>query len=124
MRAEEFIGRVSDGIAALVTDFRAVVAAHAPEPPKRVGGAVLEYRLVYLDWPQAGGRLAIRSGLLGADNRVQKVVNWMLDPDSRQVWGTSLAIAGTFDLDARKLVPVTPDALARLSAASVPGLSL
>jgi acyl-CoA thioester hydrolase len=124
MRAEHFIGRVSDGIAGLVGPFRAIVAEHALEPPVHVGGAVLEYRLAYLDWPKAGGRFVIRSGLVGTDGAVQTVVNWMLDPDSGKPWGTSMAVAGVFDLDRRRLVPVTPKARSKLQPFVVPGLAL
>jgi acyl-CoA thioester hydrolase len=124
MRAEQFIGRVSDGIPQLVADIRRIVAEGAPERPERFGGAVLEYRLVYLDWPRAGARVAIHSGLAGADARTQRVVSWMLDPDGGKAWGASVAVAATFDIDARKIVPVTPEAQARLAAFTVDGLTL
>ncbi|MCE3290835.1 MAG: hypothetical protein K0R83_2847, partial [Caulobacter sp.] len=103
MRPELFIGRVSDGIGGLVGPLRAIVADHAPNRPARTGGAVLEYRLVQLDWPRAGERFELRSGLVGADARTMRMVHWMLDPESGKVWGTSEAVAITFDLDARKV---------------------
>ncbi|MDB5468795.1 MAG: hypothetical protein JWR84_355 [Caulobacter sp.] len=106
MRPELFIGRVSDGIGGLVGPLRAIVAGHAPNAPARTGGAVLEYRLVQLDWPRAGDRFELRSGLIGADGRTMRMVHWMLDPETGKVWGTSEAVAVTFDLDARKVVPI------------------
>ena len=124
MSSEQFIGRVSDGIPGLVGRTRKAIVAAVPEPPTRVGGAVLEYRLVHLDWPRAGDRIVIRSGLVGVDARTQRMIHWMLDPDSGRVWGVSEAVAVTLDLDKRKIVPVPPEAQTALNAAAMKGLTL
>lgn len=124
MRTEQFIGRVSDGIGTFIHPFRDVVVEHAEHKPQRMGGAVLEYRIVHLAWPRAGDRIEIRSGLLGTDARTMRVVHWMLDPATGEPWGTSEAVAITFDLDARKVVPVTDAARAALAAHEVTGLAL
>ena len=124
MRTEQFIGRVSDGIGTFIHPFRDVVVEHAEHKPQRMGGAVLEYRIVHLAWPRAGDRIEIRSGLLGTDARTMRVVHWMLDPATGEPWGTSEAVAITFDLDARKVVPVTDAARAALAAHEVKGLAL
>ncbi len=124
MRAEQFIGRVSDGIGAFIHPFRDVVVQHADAKPARTGGAVLEYRIAYLTWPRAGDRIDIRSGLIGTDARTMRVAHWMLDPATGQPWGTSEAVAITFDLDARKVVPVSDAARTALSAHEVKGLAL
>ena len=124
MRAEQFIGRVSDGIGAFIHPFRDVVVEHAQHRPARMGGAVLEYRIAYLAWPTIGDRIDIRSGLLGTDARTMRVVHWMLDPATGEPWGTSEAVAITFDLDARKVVPVSDAARAALSAFEIEGLAL
>jgi acyl-CoA thioester hydrolase len=124
MGVEQFIGRVSDGIPGLVGAFRNTVAAKAPEKPGRLGGAVLEYRLVHLDWPRSGDRVEIWSGLAGVDARTQRLVHWLVDPETGKAWGTSEAIAITFDLDARKVVPISDEAQAELAAHVVRGLTL
>lgn len=124
MRAEQFIGRVSDGIGAFIHPFRDLVVEHADQKPRRMGGAVLEYRIAYLAWPRIGDRIDIRSGLVGTDARTMRVVHWMLDPATGQPWGTSEAVAITFDLDARKVVPVSDAARAALSRFEVEGLAL
>jgi len=124
MRAEQFIGRVSDGIPRLIRSFRETVVSGAAEPPARVGGAVLEYRLIHLDWPRAGDRLEIRSGLKDADARTKRMVHWMVDPDTGKAWGTSEAVAVTFDLDSRKIVPITEAARAELMTHAKAGLAL
>jgi acyl-CoA thioester hydrolase len=124
MRAEQFIGRVSDGIGAFIHPFRDVVVEHAEQKPARTGGAVLEYRIAYLAWPRAGDRVDIRSGLIGTDARTMRVAHWMLDPATGEPWGTSEAVAITFDLDARKVVPVSDAARTALAASEVKGLAL
>jgi acyl-CoA thioester hydrolase len=123
MRPELFIGRVSDGIGRLVAGYRAVVSHHAPAPPPRAGGAVLEYRLAQFEWPRAGDRFELRSGLVGTDSRTMRLVHWMLDPDTGRAWGSSEAVAITFDLDARKIVPITEAAQAALVEQGSPGLA-
>lgn len=124
MRVEQFIGRVSDGIPRIVAEFRDTVAGKAAQKPGRIGGAVLEYRIVHLDWPRAGDRVELRSGLAGVDARTKRLVHWLLDPETGKPWGTSEAIAITFDLDARKIVPISDEARAALSARVTPGLTL
>lgn len=124
MRAEQFIGRVSDGIPRLVGSFRETASETAADKPTRTGGAVLEYRIVYLDWPSAGDRVEIRSGLAAVDARTQRLMHWMLDPETGKAWGTSEAVAITFDLDARKVVAISEEAQAQMSRHIVQGLTL
>lgn len=124
MRAEQFIGRVSDGVGAFIHPFRDLVFEHAQPRPGRLGGAVLEYRIAYLAWPRIGDRIEIRSGLIGTDARTLRVAHWMLDPATGEPWGTSEAVTITFDLDARKIVPVSDAARAALAPFEVEGLAL
>ena len=85
---------------------------------------MLEYRLIHLAWPRAGDRFEIRSGLVGVDDRFHRVVHWMLDPASGRAWGAAEAVAVSLDLDARKMIPITPDAQARARARITQGLAL
>jgi len=124
MRPEQFIGRVSDGIATLASSTRAVILDNAEPRPQRIGGAVLEYRLAHLAWPRAGDRFVVRSGMAGIDERTQRLMHWMLDPNSGKAWGTSEAVAVTLDLDARKIVTVSPAARKALEARVIAGLTL
>jgi len=124
MRPELFIGRVSDGVPRLAGVFRGDVVAGEAERPARLGGAVLEYRLLHWAWPRAGDRFEIRSGLAGVDARTQRMVHWMLDPVTGGAWGTSQAVAIALDLDARKIVPISPEAQARIACRITPGLTL
>ena len=108
MRAEEFIGRVSDGVPGLLGKVRKAVIEAAPQKVERVGGAVLEYRLLYLDWPRAGDHIELRSGIAAVEDKTQRMVHWLLDPVSGGVWGSAEAVAVNFDLDARKIIPIAP----------------
>ncbi len=110
MRCDEFIGRVSDGVGGLLAGVREAVAAAAVNPPKRTGGAVLEYRLSYLDWPRAGDHVSLHSGLAGYDDKTQRLGHWLLDPISGEAWGFAEAVAVNFDLDTRKSIPIADEA--------------
>jgi acyl-CoA thioester hydrolase len=123
MRPEIFIGRVSDGVPALGAALRAPEDGRPADRPSGVGGAVLEYRVAYLGWPRAGGRFEIRSGLAAVGDRTQNLVHWMLDPESGRAWGTAEAVAISLDLDARKVIPISPKDQIRLRARVVPGLT-
>lgn len=124
MRPEQFIARVSDGIPRLSATFRSTVAENAEAPPARVGGAVLEYRIIYLARPRIGDRFEVRSGVAGFDERAQRMVHWMVDPASGGAWATSEAYAVSLDLDARKIIPITGEARERMLSRVTPGLAL
>jgi acyl-CoA thioester hydrolase len=124
MRAEEFIGRVSDGVPGLLGRMRTAVRDKAPQPVARVGGAVLEYRLLYLDWPRAGDHLELRSGLSAVEDKTQRMVHWLLDPLTGKAWGSAEAVAVNFDLDARKIIPIAPEARALLQEHIITGLTI
>ncbi len=120
MRPETTMARLSDGI----THFFEGTRPGAEENGRTTGGAALEYRLIYLAWPRAGDRLEIRSGSAGGDARFRKLVHWILDPKTGEPWGVAENIAVSFDLETRKLITLSDEALARANAAAVPGLTL
>ena len=124
MRAEQFIGRVSDGVPRLAAAFRESVADAAADRPARVGGAVLEYRILHLAWPRIGDRFEVRSGVAGVDQRAQRMIHWMLDPQTGKAWGSSEAVAISLDLDARKIIPINDEAQAVIRRRLTPGLAL
>jgi len=124
MRAEMFIGRVSDGVPKLFGEVRPGPEPVPGEPPPRIGGAVLEYRVLHLDWPQAGDGVELRSGLVDCDARTRRVVHWMVDPQSGRPWASAEAVAISFDLDRRKVIDISAAALDAYRAQLRPGLSL
>ncbi|MDB5452056.1 MAG: hypothetical protein JWO33_634 [Caulobacteraceae bacterium] len=124
MMAHHLIGHVADGITGLVTPFRETVVDNSDDKPARVGGAALEYRLVYLAWPRIGDRFVVRSGISGVDARIMKMTHWVLDPATGRAWGGAEASVTTFDLDRRKIVPISPAAQATIAGWIKPGLGL
>ena len=124
MRPEQFIGRVSDGVPVLLSASRNVIVEMAEVRPQRSGGAVLEYRLAHLAWPRAGDRFVVCSGMAAIEARTQRIVHWMLDPGTGRPWGVSEAVAVTLDLDARKIVPISPAARVALGERVIDGLAI
>lgn len=121
MRAEQFMGRISDGIPRLFGELRSL---DRDAEGRRIGGAALEYRLVHHDWPRAGERVELRSGVSGVEEKVRRLTHWMLDPDSGRPWASAEAVVASFDLDARKLVTLPEPQQAAWRAQVVPGLTL
>jgi acyl-CoA thioester hydrolase len=124
MAPEWFIGGVSDGIRSLTRAYRDVVVRHSPERHERVGGAVLEFRVVHLDWPRVGDSYEVRTGLAGVTDRVKSLVSWMLDPITGRVYGSMQSVAVDFDLDTRRMIRVAPEARAELEGFCIAGLTL
>jgi acyl-CoA thioester hydrolase len=120
VEAHHIIGRIADGVPSLA----ALLGGREGPRPANLGGAVLEYRLAYAAWPRAGDRYVVRSGLIGFDERAQRLAHWMLDPESGEPWATTEAVAVSLDLEARKIVPLDAAARARLAERVTPGLSL
>jgi acyl-CoA thioester hydrolase len=120
MRTELMMARISDGIPHFFDGRR----PGADEAGKRAGGAALEYRLIHLDWPKAGDRVELRSGASGGDARFRRLTHWLLDPASGKAWGVAEAIAVSFDLETRKMITLSDEALAEANARIVPGLTL
>ncbi|HEY1927453.1 MAG TPA: thioesterase family protein [Caulobacteraceae bacterium] len=120
MRPEFLVGRISDGIPALRSRLDGGDAGTRGR--KRVGGAVLEYRIAYMGWPEAGARLIVRSGLAGVDEMTQRFVHWILDPATGRPWGSAVAVAADLDLEDRKIVPFSQQRRSHLEAQVVPGL--
>ncbi|MEM0985988.1 MAG: thioesterase family protein [Pseudomonadota bacterium] len=113
MAPQWIMGRLSDSVPNLLYDWRRRVAGAPTDTDgkgPRMGGAVLEYRLVYHRYPRAGDLFEIRSSLGRVEEKVHTLVHWVLDPVSGLPWATAEAVAVTLDLDARKIIP-TPKPL-------------
>jgi len=123
MACEMFIGRVSDSVSNLLSPWRRSLPP-AGAAATRVGGAVLEYRLVYRRWPRAGDRLTVRSSLGAATEKTHSFIHWIIDPESGVAWCTCEALAVTLDLDARKIIRSPPERLAALQRLVPSGLSV
>jgi len=121
LRTELVVTRIASSLAHLLGGLlRDRPAGQGPEP----GAVILEYHLIYLDWPRAGGRYELRSGLTGADPKLRRMIHWFLDPESGRPWACAEAVATLFDLETRSTVTLTERELAAWSELSIPGLTL
>lgn len=126
MLPEFFLGRVSDSIGHLLRPWRAQLAkqAEARGETVRMGGAVLEYRLIYRRWPRAGERFVIRTGRGFQKEKTHSFVHWIMDPESGDAWCTSEAVAVALNLETRKIMPATPEMMAAMAQLAPDGLSI
>jgi len=120
MRTEQIMARISDGLPHVFNGKR----LGAGQLGERAGGAALEYRLIHLDWPKVGDRVELRSGASGGDARFRKLTHWLVDPQSGRAWGAAEAIAVSFDLQTRKILTLSDEALAEANARVIEGLTL
>ena len=120
--APGFIGRVSDSVPTLLHEWRSKIGASNGDV--RMGGAVLEYRLVYRKWPRAGDRFVIHTSLADVQEKTHSLSHWILNPDTGEAFMTSQAVAVTFDLDKRKVIPTPPEQIEELGRLAPPGLVL
>ncbi len=121
---QKFIGAVASGVKQLTGPLRAHVAELAETPPGKVGGAVLEFRIVYGETPRNGDCFEIWAGLQKTDKRTMSLIFWMVDPFSGRVFGSMQSIAIVFDLDARAIVEISPAAEEALGEHVREGLAL
>ncbi|MBP9233864.1 MAG: acyl-ACP thioesterase [Hyphomonadaceae bacterium] len=126
MLPEFFLGRVSDSIGHLLRPWRAQLAkqAEARGETVRMGGAVLEYRLVYRRWPRAGDRFVIRTGRGFQKEKTHSFVHWIMNPDTGEPWCTTEAVAVALNLETRKIMLATPEMMAALAQLAPDGLSI
>ncbi len=126
MAADEFVGCISDAASNLFSGYRDAIAASLAKDgiTPRIGGAVVEYRLVYRKWPKAGDLISVRSALGQVLGKAREVHHWLLDPVSGEAWATTVAIALNFDLDTRKAVMPSQKELEKFSSAFPTGLTL
>jgi acyl-CoA thioester hydrolase len=124
MHAELFMDFIVGGIPQFGGAFRETVVEHADQTPGRAGNAALEYRLLYLDYPRAGDLWEMRTGALAYDRRGQNVIHWLLDPLSGRAFGACQAYITTFDLEARKIIPISDAAMAILNRGLIEGAAL
>jgi acyl-CoA thioester hydrolase len=66
----------------------------------------------------------VRSARGPASEKTHSFFHWVLDPDSGAAWCTSQAVAVTFNLDTRKIIPAPPGHLEALAKLAPEGLSV
>ena len=116
---EGMIGRVSTAVPNLMTAWRDETTAELSAldgQPRKAGAAVLEYRLDYLSWPGVGDFTAVYSGVADVSEKTNTLKHILTHPVTGQVFCVCEAVAVTFDLVARKVIAIPPQARTRLEA--------
>ena len=85
----------------------------------QTGAAVLEYRLDYLTWPRPGDFTALHSGLADVGDKTITLRHVLTHPVTGQIWSVCEAVAVTFDLVARKVLPNPPHVRALMEKAKI-----
>ncbi|MEZ5994905.1 MAG: thioesterase family protein [Hyphomonadaceae bacterium] len=101
MRGEHLFGRVSDSVPNLLAQWRQEAASAAGA---QAAGAVVEARLVFRRWPRAGDLIEVFSGVAEVGEKTQRLVHWLVDPESGAAWASLEVVALTFDVATRKTI--------------------
>ncbi len=113
MRPELYFGFASDGAPHLLADWRKALAKDTAATP---AGAVLEARVVFRAWPRAGDLIEAHSALVAIEEKINRLVHWLLDPHSGEAWASVEIVGLTFDLATRKAI--APSSAARAAFAN------
>ena len=122
MRTELVMGRLSDGMPHFAAPLREAATQAAPDAD--IGGAALEYRLVYCGQPRVGDPMELRSGFAEIRSKYARMVHWLLDARTGAPYATAEHVGASLDLQARRLLPLPDDAVARAQSHVTPGLAL
>ncbi len=122
MHTQHFIGRVSDGIVNFMPTLQP--GGGTNRVAGKIGGAAVEYRMCYRRRPRAGDIVTVRSGLKALGTRTFHLIHWLLDGVTGDALATSEAVALTLDLEARKSMPIDPEARAFMETRIIPGVSV
>lgn len=114
LRGEHFVGRVSDSVPNLLTQWRRETAADNKLEGGAPAGAVVESRMIYRRFPRVGDLIEIRTGVAEVGEKTLRLVHWLCDPDSGEAWASMEAVALTFDTSTRKTIAPSPEARARM----------
>ncbi|MGZ3279266.1 MAG: thioesterase family protein [Caulobacteraceae bacterium] len=111
MLPEQMLNRVYASVGHMIRpSHEALLQAH-PELHDRLGGAAVEYRVVYHAWPRAGDRVEMRSAHRELTAKARRVVHWLLDPTSGRPWASAEMVSLFLDLKARRSLTLSPEAL-------------
>ena len=112
------MGRISDGISHFWLQLQG-----GPRP-QGVGGAALEYRLVFHRWPRASDVIEVRSALSSISNKALCLNHYVFDVERGECAASGQAIVVWFDLEARKATELPMDVRERLAGHVIADLPL
>ncbi len=120
IRPAFLIGHIADGVVNMTQKFK--TRGFIDDPERRIGGAVLEYRLIYRYRPRAGSLFTVRTGLAEVMEKTNRFATWMMDLETGKPILSAASVGLSFDLDTRKVVAPPPEARAEMAAMMTPGL--
>ncbi|MEE4302099.1 MAG: hypothetical protein V2J24_21855 [Pseudomonadales bacterium] len=123
VNAPSCVGRIADGVLNLITHLHGDGAVESRQSG-RIGGAVVEYELVYPRPVAAGTPFVARSGIAGLDGRIQRFCHWLFDAGSGEMLCASNAIAVALDLETRRAAQFSAEQRAAIEAHCTPELAL
>jgi acyl-CoA thioester hydrolase len=124
MAPEQVLARIYASVGHVFRRSHAALLAAAPHLAGRLGGAAVEYRVLYHAWPKAGDRLVLRSGHRKLTAKSRSVVHWLLDPASDRPWATAEVVSLFLDLQARRALTIPDEALAAMAVDPIEALGL
>jgi len=116
-RGEQFVGRISDSVPNLLTQWRHAAASESGASP---AGAVVEARVAFRRFPHAGDLIEVHSGIAEVSEKTLRLAHWLVDPESGAAWASMEAVALTFDTKTRKAIAPSEEARARVAKMIVP----
>jgi acyl-CoA thioester hydrolase len=124
MLPEQMLARVYASVGHVLRESQAAVLKADPELQGRLGGAAVEYRVLYHAWPSAGDRVQLRSAHKDLTPKLRRVIHWLLDPTSGEAWASAEMVSLFLDLKARRSLTLSPAALESMGIEPTAGLAL
>jgi acyl-CoA thioester hydrolase len=124
MLPEHLLNRIYASVGHMLRPSQEALLQAQPEYQGRLGGAAVEYRAVYHAWPRAGDRVELRSAHLALTAKARRVVHWLLDPTTGRPWASGEVVSLFLDLQARRSLTLSDDALKAMAIEPMDGLGL
>jgi acyl-CoA thioester hydrolase len=124
MLPEQVLARIYASVGHILRGSQDAMLKAQPDLEGRLGGAAVEYRVIYHAWPGAGERLEMRSGHRDLTPKYRRVIHWLLDPTSGRPWATAEMVSLFLDLKARRSLTVADSTLQAMGIEPIPVLGL
>jgi acyl-CoA thioester hydrolase len=124
MLPEQVLARLYASVGHVLRQSQAGVLEAHPDLVGRLGGAAVEYRVLYHAWPSAGDRVQLRSAHKELTPKLRRVIHWLLDPTSGQAWASAEMVSVFLDLKARRSLTMTEAALLSMDVRPMPDIAL
>jgi len=124
MSPDHMLNRVYASVGHMIQPSHEALLAAQPELAGRLGGAAVEYRAVYHAWPRAGDRVELRSAHRALTPKFRRVVHWLLDPTTGRPWASGEVVSLFLDLQARRSLTLSADALQAMAVDPMDELGL